>query len=129
MTAALGSLLVEPVPRLVGHVAVPGDKSISHRAVLLGAICADETHVTGFGRSADTEATIAAVRALGVAVEEEGAETLHVRGRGLAGLTAPDTPIDCANAGTLVRLLAGILAGQPGAFTLTGDESLSRRPM
>jgi 3-phosphoshikimate 1-carboxyvinyltransferase len=121
---------VEPVARLVGHVAVPGDKSISHRAVLLGAICDDETRVTGFGRSADTEATIAAVRALGVEVEEEGAETLVVRGKGLAGLTAPDGPIDCANAGTLVRLLSGILVAQEGGtFTLIGDASLSRRPM
>jgi len=120
---------IEPVARLVGHIAVPGDKSISHRAVLLGAICDDETRVTGFGRSADTEATIAAVRSLGVEVEEEGAETLLVHGKGLVGLSAPEGPIDCANAGTLVRLLAGIVAGQHGAFTLTGDGSLSRRPM
>ena len=89
MTAALGSLLVEPVPRLVGHVAVPGDKSISHRSVLIGAICDGETHVTGFGRSADTEATIAAVRALGVDVYEHGADTLRVFGKGLRGLRAP----------------------------------------
>ena len=129
MTAALGSLLVEPVPRLVGHVAVPGDKSISHRSVLIGAICDGETHVTGFGRSADTEATIAAVRALGVEVEEDGRDALRVRGGGLTGLRAPDAPIDCANAGTLVRLLAGILTGQQGTFTLTGDASLSGRPM
>ncbi|HEY7178485.1 MAG TPA: 3-phosphoshikimate 1-carboxyvinyltransferase [Gaiella sp.] len=120
---------VEPVARLVGHLAVPGDKSISHRAVLLGAICDDETRITGFGRSADTEATIAAVRALGAEVEEEGPETLVVRGKGLLGLVAPAGPIDCANAGTLVRLLSGILAGQDGAFALTGDGSLSRRPM
>ena len=120
---------IEPVARLVGHIAVPGDKSISHRAVLLGAICDDETHVTGFGRSADTEATIAAVRALGVEVEEDGTETLLVRGKGLDGLTAPEGPIDCANAGTLVRLITGILAGQRGTFRLTGDGSLSRRPM
>jgi 3-phosphoshikimate 1-carboxyvinyltransferase len=129
MTATLGSLLVEPVPRLVGHVAVPGDKSISHRSVLIGAICDGETHVTGFGRSADTEATIAAVRALGVEVYEHGADTLRVFGKGLRGLRAPG-PIDCANAGTLVRLIAGILAGQGGeSFELTGDESLSQRPM
>jgi 3-phosphoshikimate 1-carboxyvinyltransferase len=120
---------VEPVARLVGHVAVPGDKSISHRAVLLGALCDDETSVSGFGRSADTEATIAAVRALGVEVEEDGPDALRVRGRGLSGLRAPDAPIDCENAGTLVRLLAGILAGQHGTFTLTGDASLSGRPM
>src|SRR4029079_956086 len=130
MTAALGSLLVEPVPRLVGHVAVPGDKSISRRSVLIGAICDGETHVTGFGRSADTEATIAAVRALGVDVYEHGADTLRVFGKGLRGLRGPARPSDCANAGTLVRLIAGILAGQDGErFELTGDESLSRRPM
>jgi len=125
----VSGLEIEPVARLVGHIAVPGDKSISHRAVLLGAICDDETHVTGFGRSADTEATIAAVRALGVEVEDVGSETLLVHGKGLAGLTAPDGPVDCANAGTLARLLAGILAGQRGTFALTGDGSLSSRPM
>src|SRR5262245_26499892 len=123
-------LLVEPVPRLVGHLEVPGDKSISHRAVLLGAICDGETRITGFGRSADTEATIAAVRALGIDVYEHGSETLRVFGKGLRGLVAPPGPIDCANSGTLVRLIAGILAGQAGSeFTLTGDASLSRRPM
>ena len=127
---ALASLVVEPVPELVGHLEVPGDKSISHRAVLIGAICEGETRISGFGRSADTEATLAAVRALGVDVYEHGAETLRVFGRGLRGLRAPGGPIDCANAGTLVRLLAGILAGQDGrTFELTGDESLSRRPM
>jgi 3-phosphoshikimate 1-carboxyvinyltransferase len=125
----VSGLEIEPVARLVGHIAVPGDKSISHRALLLGAICDDETHVTGFGRSADTEATIAAVRALGVEVDDEGPETLLVQGKGLAGLSAPDGPVDCANAGTLVRLLTGILAGQSGTFALTGDDSLSRRPM
>ena len=125
-----GSLLVEPVPRLVGHLAVPGDKSISHRAVLIGALCDGETRISGFGRSADTEATIAAVRALGVEVYEHGAETLRVFGKGLRGLAAPSAAIDCANAGTLVRLLAGILAGQSGQeFELTGDASLSARPM
>ena len=122
--------MVEPVARLAGHIAVPGDKSISHRSVLIGAICDGETHVTGFGRSADTEATIAAVRALGVAVYEHGHDTLRVFGRGIRGLVAPGASIDCANAGTLVRLLAGILAGQQGQeFELTGDASLSARPM
>ncbi len=122
--------VVEPVTRLVGHVAVPGDKSISHRAVLIGGICEGEAQVTGFGRSADTEATIAAVRALGVDVYEHGHDTLRIIGRGLRGLVAPAGPIDCANAGTLVRLLAGILAGQDvNEFELTGDASLSTRPM
>ncbi len=121
---------IEPLTRLVGHIAVPGDKSISHRAVLLGAIGEGETRITGFGRSADTEATVEAVRALGVTVYEHGEDTLHVVGNGLRGLVSPGRPIDCANAGTLVRLLSGILAGQSGQqFELTGDASLSARPM
>ena len=130
MSAGAASLLVEPVPKLLGHLAVPGDKSISHRAVLLGAIGDGETRITGFGRSADTEATIAAVRACGVEVYEHGHETLRVFGKGLRGLAQPGTAIDCGNAGTLVRLFAGILAGQAWKeFELTGDESLSARPM
>jgi 3-phosphoshikimate 1-carboxyvinyltransferase len=121
---------VDPITRLVGHMAVPGDKSISHRAVLLGALCEGETRITGFGRSADTEATIEAVRSLGITVYEHGEDTLHVFGKGLRGLVSPGRPIDCANAGTLVRLLSGILAGQSGQrFELTGDASLSARPM
>ena len=121
---------VDPINRLVGHIAVPGDKSISHRSVLLGAICDGETRVTNFGRSADTEASIEAVRVLGIDVYEHGADRLRVFGKGLRGLQAPGRPIDCANAGTLVRLLTGILAGQQGhRFELVGDGSLSARPM
>jgi 3-phosphoshikimate 1-carboxyvinyltransferase len=121
---------VAPAGALVGHIAVPGDKSISHRAVLVGAICEGETLVRGFGRSADTEATIAAVRALGVDVTEEDVDVLRVAGRGTHGLGAPDAPIDCANAGTLLRLLTGIVAAQDGRrYELTGDESLRRRPV
>ena len=117
------------MPALVGHAAVPGDKSISHRAVLIGAICEGETRVVGFGRSADTESTIAAVRALGVRVDEHDVDTLTVHGVGLRGLALPQEPIDCGNAGTLMRLLVGILAGQNGRFELIGDDSLSKRPM
>jgi 3-phosphoshikimate 1-carboxyvinyltransferase len=121
---------IEPVAAIEGHIAVPGDKSVSHRAVLIGAICEGETRITGFGRSADTESTIAAVRALGATVDEHDVDTITVHGVGLRGLRAPDGPIDCGNAGTLVRLLAGILAGQDGQeFELEGDESLSARPM
>ena len=120
---------IEPVPALVGHVAVPGDKSISHRAVLVSALCEGETRIAGFGRSADTEATIAAVRALGAQVDEPDVDTVLVSGVGLRGLAPPPDAIDCGNAGTLMRLLAGALAGQHGRFELVGDESLSRRPM
>jgi 3-phosphoshikimate 1-carboxyvinyltransferase len=118
---------VEPAGALVGHIAVPGDKSISHRAVLIGALCEGETQVRGFGRSGDTQSTIDAVRALGVQVDDVADDELVVHGAGLRGLREAD--VDCGNAGTLMRLLAGILAGQQGRFTLTGDESLSARPM
>ncbi len=118
---------VEPAAALVGHVGVPGDKSISHRAVLLGALGEGETRVRGFGRSGDTQATVEAVRALGVEVEDVAADELVVHGVGLRGLRPGR--VDCANAGTLMRLLAGIAAGQEGTFELTGDESLSARPM
>jgi 3-phosphoshikimate 1-carboxyvinyltransferase len=121
---------VEPVAHLAGHVAVPGDKSISHRAVLIAALCDGETRISGFGRSEDTEATVAAVRALGARVVDAGDDELVVQGVGLRGLAAPEAPIDCRNAGTLVRLLAGILAGQEWReFELHGDASLSARPM
>ncbi len=118
---------IEPVAALEGHLAVPGDKSISHRALLLGAISEGQTVVRGFGRSADTESTLAAVRALGVRVDEDGDE-LVVHGVGLRGLRSAE--IDCGNAGTLARLVCGVLAFQEGReFRLVGDASLSARPM
>ena len=112
---------------VVGHVAVPGDKSISHRAVLIGSVCEGMTRVTGFGRSGDTQATVDGMRELGVEIDWVGEEELVVHGVGLRGLRAG--AVDCANSGTLMRLLAGIAAGQDGEFTLTGDDSLSARPM
>ena len=120
---------IEPAVQLVGHIAVPGDKSISHRAVLIAALCDGETRISGWGRSADTEATVRAVRALGVRVDEHDVDTLRVLGVGIRGLAEPASPVDCANSGTLMRLIAGILAGQEGRFELIGDESLSARPM
>ena len=127
--AGAGRMKIEPATALRGHIAVPGDKSISHRAVLVGAIADGETLVEGFGRSADTESTIAAVRRLGVTVHEDDVDTIRVEGAGLRGLRQPEGPVDCGNSGTTLRLLAGILAGQEGRFELTGDESLRRRPM
>jgi 3-phosphoshikimate 1-carboxyvinyltransferase len=118
---------VEPAVALVGHVAVPGDKSISHRAVLIGAIGEGETRVLGFGRSGDTQATVDAMRTLGVEIEDVADDELVVHGVGLRGLRAGE--VDCANSGTLMRLVAGICAGQDGEFTLGGDDSLSGRPM
>ena len=118
---------IEPAVQLVGHVAVPGDKSISHRSVLLGALAEGETHVHRFGRSGDTQSTIDAVRTLGADVEDVAEDELIIRGVGLRGLRAGT--VDCGNAGTLMRLIMGVLAGQNGRFELTGDESLSTRPM
>jgi 3-phosphoshikimate 1-carboxyvinyltransferase len=120
---------VGPALTVDGHIGVPGDKSISHRAVLLAAVADGETVIRGFGRSGDTEATLDAVRALGAEVVEEDVDVVRVHGVGLYGLESPDGPIDCRNAGTLMRLLAGLLAGQDGEFVLAGDESLSARPM
>ena len=117
---------IEPAVSLEGHFAVPGDKSISHRALLLGAVSDGDTVVRGFGRSGDTASTLAAVRALGVQVDDDG-DLLTVHGVGLRGLQAAS--VDCGNAGTLARLIVGLLAFQNGTFTLTGDESLSARPM
>jgi 3-phosphoshikimate 1-carboxyvinyltransferase len=116
---------IEPAAALEGHFAVPGDKSVSHRALLLGALADGETRIEGFGRSADTLSTLEAVRALGARVDDGEALTVH--GVGLRGLRSAH--VDCGNAGTLARLLAGPLAFQDGEFTLTGDESLSSRPM
>jgi 3-phosphoshikimate 1-carboxyvinyltransferase len=121
---------VAPAASLRGALRVPGDKSISHRALLVGAVCDGATVVRGFGRSLDTESTIAAVRSLGISVEEDEPDVLRVRGLGLSGLREPAAPIDCGNAGTLARLLPGLLAGQDGRrFELTGDDSLGTRPM
>jgi 3-phosphoshikimate 1-carboxyvinyltransferase len=106
---------------------VPGDKSISHRSVLIGALGEGELRVHGFGRAGDTQSTVDGVRALGVEVEDVADDELVVHGVGLRGLRAGS--VDCGNSGTLMRLLAGVVAGQEGEFVLTGDESLSTRPM
>lgn len=107
---------------------MPGDKSISHRALLLGAVAAGDTTLSGFLRGEDCLATLAALRALGVAVDDDGAR-LTIHGVGSAGLAAPSQPLDMGNSGTGLRLLAGLLAPQPFDSVLTGDASLRRRPM
>jgi 3-phosphoshikimate 1-carboxyvinyltransferase len=119
---------IEPAATVRGDIAVPGDKSISHRALLLAAVADGESEIDGFGASKDTLSTAAAVRALGAELTVEG-ERVRVGGVGLRGLREPAGPLDCGNAGTLMRLLPGLLAGHEGRFVLTGDESLSRRPM
>ncbi len=118
---------IEPAAAVRGALAVPGVKGISQRAVLLGAIADGTSRIRGFGRAADTESAISVVRSLGVTVDDDGDE-LAVHGVGVRGLRPPSSPIDCGNAGTVLRLTAGLLAGQRGTFELVGDESLSARP-
>ena len=115
--------------RLRGTIAIPGDKSITHRALLCNALAAGDAAVDGFLDAADTRSTLEAVRALGVAVEERGGGRLLVRGRGRAGLREPEDVLDCGNSGTTMRLLGGLLAGFPFFSVLGGDASLRRRPM
>src|SRR4051794_9731446 len=117
-----------PAGPLKGTIRAPGDKSLSHRAALFGAMCADPVHVTGYLDAADTRSTLAAVRALGALVEEGAPGTLTIRGPGLRA--AAEAHIDVGNAGTLMRLLPGWLAGQPdGTWMIDGDESIRRRPV
>jgi 3-phosphoshikimate 1-carboxyvinyltransferase len=119
---------IEPAASIEGAIAVPGVKGISQRAVLLGAIADGESRIDGLGRAADTETALSVVRQLGAEVDDDGSETVRVRGVGFRGLRAPEVPLDFGNAGTVLRLAAGILAGQEGRFELVGDESLSIRP-
>jgi len=114
---------------LKGHLRVPGDKSISHRSIMLGAIAEGETEISGFLEGADALATLAAFRDMGVQIQGPVRGEVRVRGVGLHGLQTPEFPLDMGNSGTSMRLLAGLLAGQSFPVTLIGDDSLSRRPM
>jgi 3-phosphoshikimate 1-carboxyvinyltransferase len=114
---------------LRGRVRVPGDKSISHRSIMLAAIAEGETRIEGFLEGADALATLSAFRRMGVEIEGPDAGQVRVWGVGWRGLQAPDGPLDMGNSGTSMRLLAGLLAGQSFATTLIGDDSLTRRPM
>ncbi|MFT3896128.1 MAG: 3-phosphoshikimate 1-carboxyvinyltransferase [Thermomonas sp.] len=114
---------------LRGDIAVPGDKSVSHRAIMLGAIAEGTTRVTGFLEGEDTRATAAIFARLGVRIEAPSDGVRIVHGVGLRGLRASPGPLDCGNAGTAMRLLVGLLAGQDFDSILVGDESLSKRPM
>ncbi len=122
-------LRVRPARRLTGHAEVPGDKSISHRSALLGALAQGVTEVHGYLEAEDCLRTIAAIEALGVEVTRKGPGEYRIAGVGLRGLTEPSDVIDCGNSGTTARLLLGVLAGQPFWTLLTGDRSLRRRPM
>ena len=111
-----------------GKARVPGDKSISHRALILGAMAKGETEIRGLSPARDVRSTAGCLRSLGVEVYLEG-EKASVHGRGPELFSPPTRPLDCGNSGTTMRLLAGVLAGRPFESVLVGDESLSRRPM
>ncbi|HIE05146.1 MAG TPA: 3-phosphoshikimate 1-carboxyvinyltransferase [Candidatus Latescibacteria bacterium] len=119
---------ISPVRKLRGVISVPGDKSISHRAALLGAIAEGTTEIEGFAPGRDPRTTLEVLERLGVEVEREG-KVVRIHGLGLRGLKPPDGPLWAGNSGTLMKLISGILAGQNFTSVLEGDESLSRRPM
>jgi 3-phosphoshikimate 1-carboxyvinyltransferase len=120
---------VKPVERLEGEIKVPGDKSISHRAVFLGSLAQGVTEVRGLSLSEDCLATVEAFRSLGIEIEGAGRENLIIQGKGLSGLKEPEDVIDVGNSGTTARLLLGVLSGQGFYSVITGDESLRKRPM
>jgi 3-phosphoshikimate 1-carboxyvinyltransferase len=121
--------LVQPTALTSGTVVVPGDKSISHRALLLGAIAEGQTDIEGFLAGQDCLATMAALRSLGVSIDQIDDRTIRVDGVGLHGLNEPAEALDLGNSGTGMRLLTGLLCGQAFNSQLAGDESLSARPM
>jgi 3-phosphoshikimate 1-carboxyvinyltransferase len=124
----MSSLTITPEGPLRGTISVPGDKSITHRAIILSALAEGESTITAYCRGEDCLNTMRAFQAMGIAIDERP-NCLRVQGKGLWGLTEPEVPLDCGNSGTGIRLLAGLLAGQDFFSVLTGDDSVRRRPM
>lgn len=116
------------VKKCRGEITVPGDKSISHRAVMFGSLAKGTTQVTGFLKGADCLSTISCFRQLGVSIEEKD-QKIYIHGKGLHGLSTPDSILDAGNSGTTTRLISGILSGQNFSSTITGDASIQKRPM
>ena len=119
---------IQPVKQLRGEVSVPGDKSISHRSIMFGALAKGTTEITHFLHGADCLSTIGCFRAMGINIEDTP-DRILVHGKGLHGLSEPSSFLDVGNSGTTTRLISGILSGQPFATTLSGDASLNSRPM
>lgn len=119
---------ISSVSHLKGEISIPGDKSISHRSIMFGSIAKGTTRVTGFLQGADCLSTISCFRKMGVAIENRPDQVI-IQGSGLRGLCDPGEVLDCGNSGTTTRLIAGILSGQSFPVTLTGDESIQKRPM
>jgi 3-phosphoshikimate 1-carboxyvinyltransferase len=121
-------ITIQPASSIKGDIIVPGDKSISHRSIMLGGIAQGITTVRGFLRGEDNLATMKAFQSMGVKIDDDG-ETLVIHGRGLHGLDEPADVIDCGNSGTTIRLITGLLAGQSFFSVVTGDQYLRKRPM
>lgn len=119
---------IKSAKTLRGKINLPGDKSISHRAALFSALADGEARIENFASSEDCTSTLGCLTALGVEIKRENS-TVFIKGAGKTGFSRPAKPLDCGNSGTTMRLLSGILAGQPFDSVLTGDESLSKRPM
>src|SRR5271157_3666467 len=119
---------IKPAKSLTGAVQFPGDKSISHRYAMLAAIAEGPSEIHFFSTSADCQSTLDCLKALGVKIERKE-NVVKIAGAGMDGLRAPSGPLDAGNSGSTIRMLSGILAGQPFRSVLVGDASLSRRPM
>jgi 3-phosphoshikimate 1-carboxyvinyltransferase len=124
----MSHLTIRPAGPLKGTISVPGDKSITHRAIILGALAEGESTITAYCRGEDCLNTLRSFQAMGIQVEARP-DRLRIQGKGLWGLTEPEQPLDCGNSGTGIRLLAGVLVGQDFFTVVTGDESIRRRPM
>nr|MCR4869139.1 3-phosphoshikimate 1-carboxyvinyltransferase [Lachnospiraceae bacterium] len=117
-----------PAKRLRGEVRIPGDKSISHRGIMLGSLAEGTTELSGFLDGADCRSSIACFRSMGIEINQEK-DHVVIKGKGLHGLTAPEGILDVGNSGTTTRLISGILSGQSFSSTLNGDASIQKRPM
>ena len=124
----MNSITIKPAASVKGSITVPGDKSISHRSIMLGAIANGITTVRGFLRGEDNMSTMHAFSAMGVDIVDDG-ETIEITGRGLRGLKEPGDVLDCGNSGTTIRLITGLLSGQSFFSVVTGDRYLRKRPM
>src|SRR4051794_25941654 len=119
---------ISPATRVSGAIALPGDKSISHRYAIIASIAEGSSRIRNYSTGADCHSTLGCMRALGIEIEGAGTD-LTIHGRGLDGLRAPAADLDAGNSGSTIRMLSGILAAQPFRTRIFGDASLSRRPM
>ena len=128
MPTAAQERLIRPARNLIGSLRLPGDKSISHRYGMLAAFAEGTSHFANFSTGADCASTLACMQSMGATVTRQDDGSIAITGVG-GDLTPPGQPLDCGNSGSTMRMMSGLLAAQPGAFTLIGDASLSRRPM